>query len=165
MLPSSALAPGSANLICVGFTLIYVTGFYIFETPGHRNDPQVIKARIKAVTVASVVSAIIVWYNLQAKESIVPVLGILLSIDTTYRTLLLTCLLFLGPLTVMFFDQELPFQNHFDFERDVKWMFTTLEGIRNYIMVKWGLYVHNKKNAFVMKMMMDLGTFDRRVCI
>jgi prenyl protein peptidase len=139
MIPSPALASGSANLICVGFTLIYVVGFYIFKTPGHRDDPQVIKARIKAVTVASMVSACIVWYNLQllqTKESLVEILGLPLSIDNVCRTLLLTCLLFLGPLTVMFFDQELLFQEHFDFERDIKWMFTTLEGLRNYIMVK-----------------------------
>lgn len=145
MLPSSTLGSASANLLCVGFTLIYVSGFYIFKTPGHRDDPQVIKARIKAVTVASVISAAVIGYilqQLQAQETLVQALGLSLSIDTVIRTLLLTCLLFLGPLTVIFFNQELPFQKHFCFESDVKWMFETLEGARNYIMVK--CYTRNK---------------------
>lgn len=134
---------GLTNLVCIGFTLIYVAGFYIFKTPGDRNDPPVILARMKAVTVASFVSAAIVWYLLQtgeAKESTILALGLeqpskIIHLINLLRPLLLTCLLFLGPLTVMFFDQELPFQKYFSFERDVKMNAMSLLGQRNYVVV------------------------------
>ncbi|KAI8643627.1 CAAX protease self-immunity-domain-containing protein [Parasitella parasitica] len=127
-----------ANLVCIGFTLIYVTGFYIFKTPGNRNDPRVILARMKAVAVASFVSASVVWYLLQAseaKESAVSALGVKQQpLETCcLKPLLLTGMLFLGPLSVMYFDQELPFQIYFSFEQDVKMNLMSLLGQRNYV--------------------------------
>ena len=138
-----SITTGLANLVCIGFTLIYVAGFYLFKTPGDRNDPPVILARMKAVTVASFVSAAIVWYLLQAseaKESVILVLGLeqpseIMHSVKLLRPLLLTCLLFLGPLAVMFFDQELPLQKYFSFERDVKMNAMSLLGQRNYVVV------------------------------
>ncbi|SPO31429.1 related to CAAX prenyl protease 2 [Ustilago trichophora] len=47
--------------------------------------------------------------------------------------LLLTSLLFLGPLYVTYLDGELPFQAHFSFHRDLIHKFTSLTGIRNYL--------------------------------
>ncbi|KAL7312409.1 CAAX prenyl protease [Mucor circinelloides] len=135
------ITAGLANLVCIGFTLIYVAGFYIFKKPGNRNDPPVILARMKAVAVASIVSAGLVWYMLQAsgaKESASLALGLgqpttLMHAINRLRPLLHTCMLFLGPLSVMFFDQELPFQRYFDFERDVTMNLMSLLGQRNYI--------------------------------
>lgn len=137
------ITAGLANLVCIGFTLIYVAGFYIFKKPGNRNDPPVILARMKAVAVASIVSAGLVWYMLQAsgaKESATLALGLeqpttLMHVINRLRPLLHTCMLFLGPLSVMFFDQELPFQRYFDFERDVTMNLMSLLGQRNYIVV------------------------------
>ncbi|CEP13839.1 hypothetical protein [Parasitella parasitica] len=126
-----------ANLVCIGFTLIYVAGFYIFRIPGNRNDPPVILARMKAVTVASFVSASVVWYLVQAieaEESAATVLGLTQPLEVScLKPLLLTVILFLGPLSVMFFDQELPFQKCFSFKRDVKMNLLSLIGQRNYV--------------------------------
>ncbi|KAK4509638.1 uncharacterized protein ATC70_006940 [Mucor velutinosus] len=135
------ITTGLANLVCIGFTLIYVAGFYIFKIPGDRNDPPVILARMKAVTVASIVSAGLVWYLLQSsgvKENASLALGLeqpttLIYAINRLRPLLLTFMLFLGPLSVMFFDQELPCQRHFDFRRDVTMNVMNLLGQRNYI--------------------------------
>lgn len=132
------IAAGLASATCIGFTLLYVAGFYIFKQPGSRNDPNVIRARIKAVTVASFASALVVWCilaQISCKQDTLTVLGlkrprVLIHI---IRPLLLTTMLFLGPLSVMFFDQELPFQKHFDYHRDVVENFTTLLGQRNYV--------------------------------
>lgn len=139
-----SISSGSASLTCIGFILLYVGGFYIFKQPGLRNDPNVIKARMKAVTVASIASALIVWAlisQVESEESIQLVLGLqvplsLRHIGNIVCPLLLTMYLFLGPLSIMLFDQELPFQKHFDFKRDVGGLFTNLVEQRNYIVVK-----------------------------
>ncbi|SNX87971.1 related to CAAX prenyl protease 2 [Melanopsichium pennsylvanicum] len=47
--------------------------------------------------------------------------------------LLLTSLLFLGPITVSFLDRQLPFQRFFSFHRDLVEKVTTLAGIRNFL--------------------------------
>ncbi|KIS65833.1 CAAX prenyl protease [Mycosarcoma maydis] len=47
--------------------------------------------------------------------------------------LLLTAMLFLGPLYVAFLDQQLPLQRYFCYRRDVVDKFTSLTGIRNYL--------------------------------
>lgn len=128
------IAAGLASATCIGFTLLYVAGFYLFKQDGSRNDPKVIRARFKAVTVASVASAFIVWYMVD-KQDMLTALGLNRPklISDIISPLLLTVLLFLGPLSIMFFDRELPFQKHFDFQRDVVEIFTTLLGQRNYI--------------------------------
>lgn len=143
MPPLPTISTGIASLICVGFTLIYVAGFYLFKTPGSRNDPPVIRARMKAVSVASLASAAVVWavlYYRNSTDTFLQVLGLkepdyFLQILNLFRPLLLTAMLFLGPLSVLFFDQELPFQKHFSFERDVKEVFTSVWGQRNYVVV------------------------------
>jgi hypothetical protein len=56
-----------ASLACMSFTLIYLTGFYVFVdirtggTGRSRNQPKVILARCKAVMVSSVITAALVW--------------------------------------------------------------------------------------------------------
>ncbi|SPO31734.1 related to CAAX prenyl protease 2 [Ustilago trichophora] len=47
--------------------------------------------------------------------------------------LLLTSLLFLGPLYITYLSSELPFQRHFSFHRDVILKFTSLPGLRNFL--------------------------------
>lgn len=143
MPPLPTFSTGIASLICVGFTVIYVAGFYLFKQPGSRNDPNVILARMKAVTVASIASAAVVWgvlYYMNATDTFLAALGLkepkkLLHLLNLFRPVLLTALLFLGPISIMFFEQELPFQKHFSFERDVKGTFASLLGQRNYVVV------------------------------
>lgn len=59
-----------ASLACMSFTVIYLTGFYVFVdirtggTGRSRNQPKVILARCKAVMVSSVITAALVWYLL-----------------------------------------------------------------------------------------------------
>ncbi|KAI7907809.1 CAAX protease self-immunity-domain-containing protein [Cokeromyces recurvatus] len=135
------ITTGIANLVCIGFTLIYIAGFYIFKTPGDRNDPPVMRARMKAVIIASIISALIVMFLLKltgSKYNTAQVLGIdqpshFIYIFSYLRPLVLTCGLFLGPLSIMYFDQELPFQKHFNFKRDVAMNIMSLLGQRNYI--------------------------------
>ncbi|KAG0761808.1 hypothetical protein G6F62_005075 [Rhizopus arrhizus] len=111
------------------FTVIYVIGFYVFKTSGSRNHPSVIRARMKAVTVASVLSILIVKsltpLDLITTLGLTPVFGI-------FKPLLLSVLLFLGPLSILYFDRELPFQENFDLQRDVVESFTKPLGQRNY---------------------------------
>lgn len=47
--------------------------------------------------------------------------------------LLLTSLLYLGPLLTRFLDGELPFQRHFDLHTDLVVKFTSLAGVRNFL--------------------------------
>ncbi|KAI9483011.1 MAG: hypothetical protein EXX96DRAFT_536379 [Benjaminiella poitrasii] len=136
-----SITAGIANLICIGFTLIYICGFYIFKTPGDRNDPPVMRARMKSVTIASLISAFIVMIVLKLTGSnynVIKALGLeqpphLINIFNYLRPLILTCGLFLGPIIMMYFDQELPFQKHFDFKRDVTMSVMSLLGQRNYV--------------------------------
>ncbi|KAG1469031.1 hypothetical protein G6F56_003497 [Rhizopus delemar] len=126
------ISTGLANLVCIGFTVIYVIGFYLFKTPGSRNHPSVIRARMKAVTVASFISMFIVQQltpsNLFTILGLVPVLS-------AVKPVFLTILLFLGPLSTMYFENELPFQTNFNLKRDVVESFTTPLGQRNYFVV------------------------------
>jgi len=48
---------------------------------------------------------------------------------------LLTASLFLGPLSLMYLDNSLIFQSRFSFDRDVRQMLMSLEGLRNFIIV------------------------------
>lgn len=122
-----------ASITCLGFTCLYISGFYLSNHRGNRNEPRVIKSRMKAVTVASILSGCIVW--MIVRENVLSLLG--LKVPNTMihvvQPLVLTSLLFLGPISVMFFEQELPFQKHFNMERDVYSIFTTLLGQRNYL--------------------------------
>ncbi|KAI9279287.1 CAAX protease self-immunity-domain-containing protein [Sporodiniella umbellata] len=125
-----AISTGLANLTCVGFTVIYVAGFYLFKTTGSRNDPRVIRARMKAVAVASFISMCIV-YQL-TDDNLLVALGLMPSL-AVLKPVILTMLLFLGPLSIMYFDRELFFQSNFDFKRDLVESFTQPLGQRNYI--------------------------------
>ncbi|TKY87018.1 hypothetical protein EX895_003695 [Sporisorium graminicola] len=64
-----------------------------------------------------------------------PSLPIYLRLIATHivSPLLLTALLFLGPLYTAFLDSTLPFQRHFSYKRDVVDKFTSLAGLRNFV--------------------------------
>lgn len=137
----TSIPSGLASSICVGFIFLYVGGFYVFHQPGLRDNPLVIKARMKAVTAASLASAGIVYallnyYN--CNTTLQAALGLKIPLDlkqclSLFRPLLLTILLFLGPLSILFFDEELPFQAYFDFKRDFLGIFTNIMEQRNYL--------------------------------
>lgn len=151
----SDISTGLANLVCIGFTVIYVIGFYVFKTSGSRNHPSVIRARMKAVTVASVLSILIVKsltpLDLITTLGLTPVFGI-------FKPLLLSVLLFLGPLSILYFDRELPFQENFDLQRDVVESFTKPLGQRNYFVVSRTIKNLLKESYFY------IGTIYRRTC-
>lgn len=142
---TTTIPSGLASSICVAFIFLYVGGFYIFHQPGLRDNPRVIKARMKAVTAASLASAGVVYtliYYYHCNTTVQTALGLNIPLDpihflSLFRPLLLTVLLFLGPLSILFFDEELPFQTYFDFKRDFLGMFSNIMDQRNYLVVSW----------------------------
>ncbi|KAI9489545.1 hypothetical protein BDB00DRAFT_607547 [Zychaea mexicana] len=134
-----------ANVACITLPFIYVAGFYLFLDEKNaklsRNHPVIIRNRIKSVTLASIVAAILVWLIVpfaSLNYSIFQALGLSLPSSVPELVALtgpvvLTTILFLGPLVQLFFEQSLPFQSNFDFGRDVKNVFLSLLGQRNYV--------------------------------
>ncbi|KAG2225322.1 hypothetical protein INT45_005566 [Circinella minor] len=139
------ISPSIANVICIAFAFIYVAGFYLFRDANSaklsRNHPTVIRNRIKAVTFASIVSPLIVWFIVPShstNHSIFQILGLSLPYSVPgliglTGPVLLTAILFLGPLVQLYFEENLLFQTNFDFRRDVKDVFFSLLGQRNYV--------------------------------
>ncbi|KAI8140799.1 hypothetical protein BJV82DRAFT_671176 [Fennellomyces sp. T-0311] len=134
-----------ANVACIAFGFIYVAGFYLFRTKQNanlsRNHPVTIKNRIRAVTFASIVTPFLVWLIMLShpfNHSILQVLGLRLPSSVSELAALtgpvvLTAVLFLGPLVQLYYEQSLPYQSNFDFTRDVKSVFFSLLGQRNYV--------------------------------
>lgn len=90
-------------------TLVYVVPFYVNPTTRpsptlSRDAPSVIRARIRAVTMSCIISSLAVLWLLTAKEnaSISDALRFLgwwpVSLVDIFRSLLLTAILFAGPL-------------------------------------------------------------------
>ncbi|KAI9266447.1 hypothetical protein BDA99DRAFT_505672 [Phascolomyces articulosus] len=141
----NGVSPIVANVACIIFAFIYVAGFYLFRNENNaklsRNHPVVIRNRIKAVAFASIVAPVLVWFIIPFhyfNYSIFQILG--LSLPNSVPELLalkgpvlLTAILFLGPLVQLYFERSLPLQSNFDFERDVKDVFFSLLGQRNYV--------------------------------
>jgi prenyl protein peptidase len=127
-----SLSTWAANGTCLAFTLIYVVGFYVFNTPGSRNEPPVMRARMKAVTLASIVCYfVVVLVTQETKLSSATLLGLQLWPSLSWLSpVLLTMMLFLGPLAVMWFDGELPFQKNFSMHD-----LTSLMALRNFVVV------------------------------
>ncbi|KAG1739445.1 CAAX protease self-immunity-domain-containing protein [Suillus paluster] len=104
-----------------------------------RDDPDVIKARLLAVSSATLICCLIVFivmknfnrddefHNLTANAW--------LHLGFTWSNalpLVITPLLFVGPLYVQFLEKSLPFQEDWDFEDDVLFRFFSIVGLRNY---------------------------------
>ncbi|KAF4544506.1 Prenyl proteinase rce1 [Lasiodiplodia theobromae] len=104
-----AITPGSAALLSVLFTVIYVVPFYLSKTTRpsqtlHRDAPSVIRARIRAVTTSCIICTLITLYILaqSAHDSFLDALHHLgwwpISVVDIVKVLLLLCVLFAGPL-------------------------------------------------------------------
>ncbi|KAI3485299.1 hypothetical protein L1887_51412 [Cichorium endivia] len=123
--------------------------------PLDRDHPVVIRSRIRtasAATALSLVCAGLVARHAQhrpparscAPRSTLltsntlpfapPLLSYIGSLSVHMAApLLLTSLLYLGPLLTRFLDGELPFQRHFDLHTDLVVKFTSLAGVRNFL--------------------------------
>ncbi|SAM07343.1 hypothetical protein [Absidia glauca] len=142
---------GIANITCISFILIYIAGFYVFEHSRNnglklsRQHPTVIKSRMKAVASSCLVISVILCLILSCyvekgpMQTIITLLGVKPILDPMalwcelVRPLLLTMILFLGPLSLLYFDQHLPGQNGFDWKRDGYQVLFSLHGVRNYV--------------------------------
>lgn len=113
-----------------------------------RDDPDVIRARLVAVTIATTLCCGLVFWILRSfvgtRQD-----GLEMTVDTTITRLgfklyrldldsvyphLITPILFLGPLYAMYLGHHLPFQARWSFQVDVVSKFCSWIGIRNYIM-------------------------------
>lgn len=83
------------------------------------------------------------------QHDFIKLLGILppTSILGLLGPLLLVAILFLGPLTQLFFEEALPFQKNFNYQEDFVELFWSLFGLRNFVVVSsiW-FEVGRKKN-------------------
>ena len=123
-----------------------------------RDDTDVIKARLVAVSAATVVCCIIVFYILSDVSSPVysttsellhdvffrlgcvspKIRSVPIGQDTLWKSLrphLITPVLFLGPLYATLLSQALPGQKHWSWKYHVKGQITSWQGIRNIIIV------------------------------
>lgn len=104
-----------------------------------RDDPDVIKARLLAVTSATLICCLIVFIvmkNLSRDDAIHNLTtSARLHLGFTWSNtlpLLITPLLFFGPLYVQFLEKALPFQKDWNFKDDVLFRFLSIVGLRNY---------------------------------
>ncbi|KZV99988.1 hypothetical protein EXIGLDRAFT_604880 [Exidia glandulosa HHB12029] len=114
------------------------------RVPGEqwRNDPRVIKARLTAVSLSTALCCALVfalvWHAVPehdaglALETTLEFLGFAPD-EQLFTPHLLTPLLFAGPLYVSYLDGSLPFQHLWSWQRSVKPIISTWEGVRNYI--------------------------------
>ncbi|KAI0717157.1 hypothetical protein C8Q76DRAFT_426110 [Earliella scabrosa] len=116
-----------------------------------RNDPDVIRARLLAASLSTMLSVYAVYRLVQsvtpeaeaktkpfaALESTLARLGVTLDFGSNPLYMALPCLvapvLFLGPLYADYLAEILPFQRRWNFRYSVLPMFTTWVGVRNYI--------------------------------
>ncbi|EGN97760.1 hypothetical protein SERLA73DRAFT_90856 [Serpula lacrymans var. lacrymans S7.3] len=109
-----------------------------------RDDPDVIRARLVAVSLATLTCCMIIfclfWYlvggeakfiSLAIRETLTH-LGLRFN-DVSIYPYLVTPLLFLGPLYALFLSESLPFQRSWSFNKDVFPIFFSVKGLRNYI--------------------------------
>ncbi|KAJ1306143.1 hypothetical protein OPQ81_010854 [Rhizoctonia solani] len=127
----------------------YVGSIYVFQSARldskdkSRDDPLVIKARLTAVSGSTAGSllgaAAIVWKAgrfpsiLDAIRPAAECLGLVLPSPVS-RPLLLTPLLYLGPLYTAWLDKSLPFMENWWYKRDVVDRFASWTGARNYFL-------------------------------
>ncbi|KAB5593474.1 CAAX prenyl protease [Ceratobasidium theobromae] len=127
----------------------YVGSIYVLQSARlgtqnkSRDDSSVIKARLMAVSASTIGSllgvGVIVWKvgNLpsvwSALRPAAECLGLVLP-SPAFRPLLLTPLLYLGPIYTAWLDRSLPFMNRWSYKDDVVGRFASWIGIRNYSM-------------------------------
>lgn len=148
----SGFTPFSASIVSVLYTISYVGVLYIspLSRPHPnlpRDSPSVIRVRIRAVTLVTIVALVVtssITFATTSNQSLFEVLSFLglsptpSSVADIFRSLLLTAILFTGPLV-----QRLCFDNGLrDIKDDVKKMFYTWTGWRNYVAVCFSLVEH-----------------------
>ncbi|KAI9316091.1 CAAX protease self-immunity-domain-containing protein [Dichotomocladium elegans] len=145
------LPPLMANLACFLFAFLYVAGIYVLQGDSQqarklsRDHPLVIKNRIKSVILTSCIVPALVWLLLSPSQSkFAQALGMTIPDSASHALcilspLLLTGVLFLGPLCQLYFDQTLVFQKYANVTEDIKHIFTTLVGQRNYVVASASL--------------------------
>ncbi|ORX92186.1 hypothetical protein BCR34DRAFT_262892 [Clohesyomyces aquaticus] len=104
-----AIAPSTAAALSVVFTLIYVVPFYLSSATRpspqlSRDAPSSIRARVRAVTLSSLISIVLTiyvlyYYGRAPPQEILRLLGVWpISLLDTAKTMLLVATLFAGPL-------------------------------------------------------------------
>ncbi|KAG2130786.1 CAAX protease self-immunity-domain-containing protein [Suillus bovinus] len=170
--PKALLSITSAHLLSGLFASLYVGSIYAFkdarlrfskrkvnlpegqarlkfQNERWRDDPDVIKARLLAVTSATLICCLIVFivmknsnrdneivcYQVASMGNHNLTTNAWLHLGFTWShvlPLLITPLLFSGPLYVQFLEKTLPFQKDWNFEDHVLFRFFSIVGLRNY---------------------------------
>ncbi|XP_020896794.1 CAAX prenyl protease 2 [Exaiptasia diaphana] len=123
---------------CFIIAVSYVVSLYIYKSPLPRDHPKTIKQRFKSVFVVSLLAPLYVWFWSDSRSGALSVkfyslwrwLGIHINnvIVASVLPLLLTMVLFLGPLVLLFINKEIQIS-------DLSKSITSLSSvqIRNYI--------------------------------
>ncbi|KAG9085121.1 hypothetical protein FRC07_013453 [Ceratobasidium sp. 392] len=129
MSPETPLLTTSQFILASGFFAgSYVGSIYVLQSARlggsarvkSRDDPEVIKARLLATL-------------RDAVRPSIKLLG-LVPPSPALRPLLLTPLLYLGPLYSAWLDKSLPFMSDWSYQRDIVQKFASWTGIRNFFM-------------------------------
>jgi len=169
--PEPPLSTAFAHLLTILFAFTYVGSIYVsknarlsfspnvaparYDQPRRkednerwRDDPDVIKARLLAVTLATAACCAgfigLVWRLVGSGQNTFPValdaalprLGVHLDFNHGIRYIyphLITPLLFLGPLYSRYLFRALPFQQNSSFKHDFVSTFFSWQGLRNYV--------------------------------
>ncbi|KAJ6546694.1 hypothetical protein DFH09DRAFT_989507 [Mycena vulgaris] len=150
--PLYRLSTLSSHLLALLFSSSYVGSLYVVKNArirftageaqyrvqsGGRDDPAIIRARLSAVTIASVFTCGAVSFLISG--SVVPSARTLAVLGLSWPTSILSCLqtplLFLGPLYASYLGVSLPAQANYFLQRDFTDVFCTWTGFRNYV---WG---------------------------
>ncbi|XP_043255415.1 CAAX prenyl protease 2 isoform X2 [Colletes gigas] len=100
----------SAILSCLGLSVVYVASLYVWSSPYNREHPTVIKKRFFSVFIISLISPASLYFGMNdsvfLKATIWELLGLRWPglIQAIVIPLLLTMILFLGPLSVQGFN-------------------------------------------------------------
>lgn len=100
----------SAILSCLGLSVVYVASLYVWSSPHNREHPSTIKKRFFSVFIMTLISPAPLYFGLNEKVfqkvTIWELLGLRWSglIQATMIPLLLTMILFLGPLSLQGFN-------------------------------------------------------------
>ncbi|KAL6444817.1 hypothetical protein ACFW04_002095 [Cataglyphis niger] len=100
----------SAILSCLGLSVVYVASLYVWSSPHNREHPSTIKKRFFSVFIMTLISPVPLYFGLNEKifqkVTIWELLGLRWSglIQATVIPLVLTMILFLGPLSLQGFN-------------------------------------------------------------
>ncbi|XP_065833456.1 CAAX prenyl protease 2-like [Oscarella lobularis] len=109
----SKLSLSSSLFLCFVLALLFVGSLYIWHSPHPRNHPETIKKRFAGILVSIVASITILWAaSSEDREDGFPLywrLGIKLEglVPAVFYPLILTMVLFLGPLVMIIADGDL----------------------------------------------------------